>query len=388
MRGVDQSTAVGASVAGQGGDGRAGAVAVLPSYLERQAGAVRSDRDVQLFSPDLNRRHSADVPVVVFDEVSLAFDDNVVLDRVTLSVRAAHMTMLIGASGAGKSVVLKLILGLLKPDSGAIYVNGERIDILNEDQMMRVRDDIGMLFQESALFDSLTVADNVGYKLYEETDMPAGQVRGRVEEVLGFIGLKEYMDRMPSELSGGQRRRVAIARAMAARPHLLLFDEPTSGLDPITAKTVDAEIIKLRDVEHVTSILVTQQLQDAFYVATHEARGQDGHLAIVPAGRRTSEAAQFVMLKDGRVYFEGPAAELLASMDSHLKAYLSGWVPPLVVGAGPNERPSALSRTISRHEGCSFLCGGGPWWESSEAADPGSRQSRACWDTLRPPSSG
>jgi phospholipid/cholesterol/gamma-HCH transport system ATP-binding protein len=279
----------------------------------------------------LNRRHSADVPVVVFDDVSLAFDDNVVLDKVSFSVRAAHMTMLIGASGAGKSVVLKLILGLLKPDSGAIYVNGDRIDILNEDQMMRVRDDIGMLFQESALFDSLTVADNVGYKLYEETDMPAGQIRRRVEEVLGFIGLKEYLDRMPSELSGGQRRRVAIARAMAARPHLLLFDEPTSGLDPITAKTVDAEIIKLRDLEHVTSIVVTHQLQDAFYIATHEARGQDGHLAIVPAGRRTSEAAQFVMLKDGRVYFEGPAEELLASMDSHLKAYLSGWVPPLVV---------------------------------------------------------
>jgi phospholipid/cholesterol/gamma-HCH transport system ATP-binding protein len=279
----------------------------------------------------LNRRHSADVPVVVFDDVSLAFDDNVVLDKVSFSVRAAHMTMLIGASGAGKSVVLKLILGLLKPDSGAIYVNGDRIDILNEDQMMRVRDDIGMLFQESALFDSLTVADNVGYKLYEETDMPAGQVHRRVEEVLGFIGLKEYLDRMPSELSGGQRRRVAIARAMAARPHLLLFDEPTSGLDPITAKTVDAEIIKLRDLEHVTSIVVTHQLQDAFYIATHEARGQDGHLAIVPAGRRTSEAAQFVMLKDGRVYFEGPAEELLASMDSHLKAYLSGWVPPLVV---------------------------------------------------------
>ena len=139
------------------------------------------------------------------------------------------MTILIGASGVGKSVVLKLILGLLKPDAGVIRVNGERIDTMTEAEMMRVRDDIGMLFQESALFDSLTVADNVGFKLYEETDMPADQVRQRVEEVLHFIGLEEYIDRMPSELSGGQRRRVAIARAMAARPRLLLFESQPPG---------------------------------------------------------------------------------------------------------------------------------------------------------------
>ena len=160
------------------------------------------------------------VPAVVFEKVSLAFDDNVVLREISFSVPAGHMTILLGASGAGKSVVLKLILGLLKPDSGVIRINGERIDNMTEREMMRVRDDIGMLFQESALFDSLTVAENVGYSLYEETDMPADQVRRRVEEVLGFIGLEEYIDRMPSELSGGQRRRVAIARAMAARPRL------------------------------------------------------------------------------------------------------------------------------------------------------------------------
>lgn len=197
--------------------------------------------------------------------------------------------------------------------------------------MMRVRDNIGMLFQESALFDSLTVAENVGYKLYEETDMPTDEVRRRVEEVLGFIGLEEYIDRMPSELSGGQRRRVAIARAMAARPRLLLFDEPTSGLDPITAKTVDAEIIKLRDVQHVTSILVTHQLQDAFYVATHEAVNQDGHFAIVPAQEGRIDDATFIMLKDGGISFEGDAAELRGSRDPYLKAFLSEWIPPLVV---------------------------------------------------------
>jgi phospholipid/cholesterol/gamma-HCH transport system ATP-binding protein len=141
------------------------------------------------------------------------------------------------------------------------------------------------------------VADNVGYRLYEETDMPADQVRRRVEEVLGFIGLADYIDRMPSELSGGQRRRVAIARAMAARPRLLLFDSPTSGLDPITAKTVDAEIIKLRDLEHVASILVTHQLDDAFYVAGHQAVREGDSFRIVPAAQRKADEAEFLMLK-------------------------------------------------------------------------------------------
>jgi phospholipid/cholesterol/gamma-HCH transport system ATP-binding protein len=262
--------------------------------------------------------------------VSLAFDDNVVLREVSFAIPAGHMTILIGASGAGKSIVLKLILGLLKPDSGSIRVDGERIDTMTESQLMRVRDGIGMLFQESALFDSLTVAENVGYKLYEETNMPVDQVRRRILDVLRFIGLEEYIDRMPSELSGGQRRRVAIARAMAARPRLLLFDEPTSGLDPITAKTVDAEIIKLRDIEHVTAILVTHQLRDAFYVATHRAVEREGRLAIVEAPARATEEASFLMLKDGQVYFEGSAAALKASTDPHLQTYLSGWVPPLV----------------------------------------------------------
>jgi phospholipid/cholesterol/gamma-HCH transport system ATP-binding protein len=267
---------------------------------------------------------------VVFDRVSLSFDDNVVLRDVTFSLERGHMAMLLGASGSGKSLVLKLILGLLKPDGGSIFVDGERTDTMSEGQLMRVRDDIGMLFQESALFDSLTVADNVGYKLSEELNMPEDQVLARVREVLGFVGLNEHMERMPSELSGGQRRRVAIARAMAARPHLLLFDEPTSGLDPITSKTVDAEIIKLRDFEQVTAILVTHQLQDAFYVATHQAVRQNGDVAIVPADADKAEQAEFIVLKDGRVFFEGHAAALRASKDPYLRTYLSGWFPPLV----------------------------------------------------------
>ena len=275
-------------------------------------------------------RLAARAPAVMFEHVALAFDDNVVLRDLSFAVPAGHMTILIGASGAGKSVVLKLILGLLKPDSGRILINGERIDTMTETQMMRVRDDIGMLFQESALFDSLTVADNVGYKLDEETNMPAADVRRRVEEILGFIGLEEYIDRMPSELSGGQRRRVAIARAMAAEPRLLLFDEPTSGLDPITAKTVDAEIIKLRDIQHITSVLVTHQLQDAFYVATHRAISQNGQPHIVSDEVHTTEGITFLMLRDGGIYFQGSVAELQRSTDPYLEAFLSEWVPPLV----------------------------------------------------------
>jgi phospholipid/cholesterol/gamma-HCH transport system ATP-binding protein len=279
-----------------------------------------------------NRAFANDISstAVIFDRVSLSFDENVVLREISFTLQRGHMAMLLGASGAGKSVVLKLILGLLKPDSGAIFVNGVRTDTMTEDELMRVRDDIGMLFQESALFDSLTVADNVGYKLYEEMQMPEDEVRARVQEVLGFVGLNEHLDRMPSELSGGQRRRVAIARAMAARPRLLLFDDPTSGLDPITSKTVDAEIIKLRDLEHVTAIFVTHQLQDAFYVATHEAVRENGKVRIVPADPQKVEEAEFIVLKDGRIFFEGNATELRATRDPYLHTYLSGWFPPLI----------------------------------------------------------
>ena len=215
-------------------------------------------------------------PAVVFENVSFAFDDFVVLRDVSFTLPKGSMKILLGASGAGKSIILKLILGLLRPDSGTILVNDQRIDRMGEPDLMPIRGDIGMLFQESALFDSLSVAENVGYRLYEETNMPTEQVRRRVEEVLSFVGLQRFIDRMPGELSGGQRRRVAIARAMAAKPHLLLFDDPTSGLDPLTAVTVDDEIIKLRDLEHVTSIVVTQQIRDAFYVVTHEAFAQMG----------------------------------------------------------------------------------------------------------------
>ena len=264
-----------------------------------------------------------DAAAIVFENVSLAFDDNVVLRDVSFSVRPGSMLFLMGASGSGKSVILKLILGLLKPDAGVIRVRGERVDNMSEQEMLRVRGDIGMLFQETALFDSLTVADNVGYRLLEEMGMPYEEVRSRSQEVLGFIGLAEYMDRMPSELSGGQRRRVAIARAFASKPRHLLIDDPTSGLDPITSKTVDNEIIKLRDLEHVTSVVVTHQLPDAFYIASHEAVTDNGSVSIVAADPAKADEAEFIMLADTKIHFEGNFAALRASTDPYLKKFLS-----------------------------------------------------------------
>jgi phospholipid/cholesterol/gamma-HCH transport system ATP-binding protein len=262
---------------------------------------------------------------VVFDKVTFAFDDHVVLRDVSFRIRHGSMAMLLGASGAGKSVLLKLILGLFRPDTGTIEVNGQRIDTMPEQDLLRVRGDIGMVFQENALFDSLTVAENVGYRLAEETDMPADEVDSRVTEVLGFVGLGEYPTRMPSELSGGQRRRVGIARAMASRPSLLLFDDPTTGLDPVIASNVDDEIVKLRDLERVTSIFVTHQIRDAFYVANHEASATAGQITIAETAE---EQATFMVLHDGRIYFEGTGAELLASTDAYLKEFLFMTLPP------------------------------------------------------------
>jgi phospholipid/cholesterol/gamma-HCH transport system ATP-binding protein len=263
-------------------------------------------------------------PVVMFDQVQLAFDDRVVLKDVSFTLLKGHTKIILGASGAGKSITLKIMLGLIRADAGVVWVNGQRVDQLSEADLMKVRGDLGMIFQEGALFDSLTVRENVGYKLYEETDMPLDDVDRRVEEVLGFIGLGEHIDKMPSQLSGGQRRRVAIARAMAFKPRILLYDEATTGLDPITATTVDDEIIKLRDLEGVSSIVVTHQLRDAFYVAKHMAvRGQNGDVRIEPATREKSNETEFIMLKDGLICFEGNVEELQNSHDPYLRTFLS-----------------------------------------------------------------
>jgi phospholipid/cholesterol/gamma-HCH transport system ATP-binding protein len=276
-------------------------------------------------SPLLDEALGHGGPIIVFDRVWLAFDEKVILRDVSFTLQTAHTKIFLGASGAGKSTILRLILGLLKPDQGRIFVNGEEVEGMTEDQLMAVRADLGMVFQEGALFDSLTVRENVGYKLFEELNWPMDKANQRVEEVLGFIGLGEFIDRMPSELSGGQRRRVAIARAMAAKPRILLYDEPTTGLDPITALTVDDEIIKLRDLEAVSSILVTHQLRDAFYVAEHTAVRRDREIHFERAVARKADEAEFIMLKEGRIHFEGNAPELreAAKGDDYIHAFLS-----------------------------------------------------------------
>lgn len=272
----------------------------------------------------LSRVKTPGEPVIVFERVFLAFGDNVILKDISFELRAGYSKIFLGASGAGKSTILKLILGLLKPQAGKIWVNGVRVDTLGESDMMKVRDDVGMVFQEGALFDSLSVRENVGYKLYEESDTPLEDVHRRVEEVLGWVELEEHIDKMPSELSGGQRRRVAIARAMTFQPRILLYDEPTTGLDPITSITIDDEIVKLRDIEGVSSLVVTHQLRDAFYVAERMAfRGNDGRIQFVPATPEKLAQTEFVMLRDGLIHFEGTAKELRATNDPYLALFLS-----------------------------------------------------------------
>jgi phospholipid/cholesterol/gamma-HCH transport system ATP-binding protein len=266
-------------------------------------------------------------PAIEFSHVSIAFDDLVVLRDLSFTIPTGEMRILLGRSGSGKSVLLKLILGLLKPDSGTVAINGRRVDNLPEHDLLELRAGIGMVFQENALFDSLTVAQNVGYPLTEE-GVAKDQVRARVAEVLGFIGLGEFADRLPSELSGGQRRRVAIGRAMAPAPGILLFDDPITGLDPLIATTVDSEIIKVRDLQSVTSIVVTHQIRDAFYIATHEAERRGDAVRIVQADVETAAKVQFMVLHEGRIYFQGTAAELLASTDPYLKRYLLLTLPP------------------------------------------------------------
>jgi len=278
--------------------------------------------------PALGVRQPQNLNAIVFDRVSLAFDDHVVLRDLSFTVPKGDMRILFGASGAGKSVILKLALGLLKPDDGEIFVNGLRVDQMPERDLLKMRAGIGMVFQENALFDSLTVEQNVAFRLSEERELSEQQVDARVDEVLGFVGLREFAERMPAALSGGQRRRVGIARAMASKPKLLLFDDPITGLDPLIATTIDDEIVKLRDFEDVTTFVVTHQIRDAFYIAEHRAIESGGKIEVVKEDASKIPGVEFMVLHEGAILFQGNASELLSAKDPYLVEYLYKTLPP------------------------------------------------------------
>jgi phospholipid/cholesterol/gamma-HCH transport system ATP-binding protein len=263
-------------------------------------------------------------PVVVFEDVSITFDVKPVLENISFSVDRGQTLVLLGPAGTGKSVLLKLANGLLKPDSGSIRIFGQEITTMPERDLYELRAHIGMVFQESALFDSLTVEDNVAYRLHEE-HMPEQEAHSRVVEALKFVELEQAIDKYPSELSGGMRRRVSIARAIVSGPDLILYDSPTGGLDPITSTTIIELVMKQRDVSHTTSLVVTHRLQDAFMLATHRYDAQQGMKAIPKDGPEhgIDPGMKFLMLNEGHIVFHGTTEELVHSTDPWIKEYLA-----------------------------------------------------------------
>jgi phospholipid/cholesterol/gamma-HCH transport system ATP-binding protein len=260
-------------------------------------------------------------PVLIFDDVSIGFEGKPVLENISLSVSPGDTRILLGPAGSGKSVLLKLANGLMRPDSGTITVFGEVINNMREEQLFKLRERIGMVFQEGALFDSLTVRDNVAYRLMEQK-IPEGDVTKRVTEALRFVELEHTLDRFPAQLSGGMRRRVAIARAIVSRPDLIFYDSPTGGLDPITSTTIIELVMKQRDVYHTSSLLVTHRLQDAFVLATNTFDQERNHMVPIPNGGLDSKT-NFLVLHDGHIVFDGATHELVHSEDPFLKEYLS-----------------------------------------------------------------
>jgi phospholipid/cholesterol/gamma-HCH transport system ATP-binding protein len=260
-------------------------------------------------------------PVVVFDNVSIGFEGKQILENISLTVAPGDTRILLGPAGSGKSVLLKLANGLMRPDSGTITVFGERINTMPEKQLFELRGRIGMVFQEGALFDSLTVRDNVAYRLMEQK-VPEAEVTERVTEALRFVELEQTLEKYPSQLSGGMRRRVVIARATVNRPDLILYDSPTGGLDPITSTTIVELVMKQRDVYHTSSLLVTHRLQDAFTLATHTFDRAQNHMVPIPNGG-LDDKTNFLVLHDGHIVFDGSTHDLVHSEDPFLKEYLS-----------------------------------------------------------------
>ncbi|MBV9181554.1 MAG: ATP-binding cassette domain-containing protein [Acidobacteria bacterium] len=263
-------------------------------------------------------------PVTVeFDEVSIAFEGKQLLDRISFRLAHGDTMAVFGVAGSGKSTILKLALGLLKPDSGQIYVLGEEITEMEEDQLFELRRRVGIVFQESALFDSLTVRENVAFRLLEEGDVSEQEVEERVREALSFVELEHTVDMFPSELSGGMRRRVAIARTIITHPEVLLYDSPTGGLDPVTSNTIIELLVKQRDVYHTSSLLVTHRLQDAFTMATHSFDRRDNTMKPLPPDARARVPMSFILLRDGHIIFDGDLKSLRETRDEYIREYIS-----------------------------------------------------------------
>ena len=260
---------------------------------------------------------------IVFENVWLAFDQTEVLRGVSFSLPAGETKALFGVAGSGKSTILKLVLGLVKPDSGRILVLGEDITQMKEQDLFALRGEIGMVFQESALFDSLTVRENVAYRLMEEHGIYDDDIDQRVRESLRFVELEHTLELFPSELSGGMRRRVAIARAIITHPELLLYDSPTGGLDPVTSNTIIELIMKQRDVYRNSALLVTHRLQDAFTMATHEFNPKTNQLRALPRGQYCDVPMSFLILRDGKVVFDGDVRQLAHTKDEYIREYIS-----------------------------------------------------------------
>jgi phospholipid/cholesterol/gamma-HCH transport system ATP-binding protein len=260
---------------------------------------------------------------IIFDDVAIGFEGKQVLDGISFRLLRGETKILLGVAGSGKSTILKLALGLIKPDSGRIYVLGHEVTSMTEEELFEVRRNIGMVFQESALFDSLTVRENVAFRLIEEHDIPEAEIEQRVREALRFVELEYTLDMMPAELSGGMRRRVAIARAIVTRPEILLYDSPTGGLDPVTSTTIIELVVKQRDVYHTSSLLVTHRLQDAFILATHYFDKEANQMRPIEPGANVNVHTTFLLLRDGKIIFDGTAHELVNSTDPYIREYIS-----------------------------------------------------------------
>lgn len=260
---------------------------------------------------------------VVFEDVWLSFGDVDVLQGVSFKLPVGETKALFGVAGSGKSTILKLALGLVKPDSGRVIVLGNDVTQTEEHDLFALRGKIGMVFQESALFDSLTVRENVAFRLTEEHGIYDDEIDQRVRESLRFVELEHTLDLAPSELSGGMRRRVAIARAIITHPELLLYDSPTGGLDPVTSNTIIELIVKQRDVNQTSSLLVTHRLQDAFTMATHQFDPKTNTLRALPGGQYCDLPMSFLILRDGKVTFDGDIRELAHTKDEYIREYIS-----------------------------------------------------------------